>query len=472
MDKIAQIDGSRERRSQGNVMGGSHPHPNLGPSSWAPSTNKLQGLYTFTLPCFKFMIFQNKSLKKYLLVSFINVPLQFFPPTIDMMWGWRPHPRHYKDCGSLPLVLCHYKVDFRYPNILAWWIWIFEINLIVTTTCHPSSEMEIAAGKEIFHSSLLSQITNIPFYLCFFLYVWIGGVGFVNRNCWLLEPTRALPQWSGQCPSLYSTLTSSSKHKKNWMQWWMPIAWWENLTSPNYVICKLSWRKHSGRTLPFLSASPVSPHMPPESWAMTSPSTRGWSSTCLPSTGTPTCTRTPTSSIQTGSSRSIGKSTTCPAMAPTSWCPLASAAACVRATNWVTWSSMWCWGTCSIASTGVCQRGGVWRGSIWRRWCQLWWEGRLLSIWLPRRGFRSMSSSHKTRATSHTRLRAHDHFTSSTLMGGKGGAGSSSLHTTLEGPTEHVNARWMECLHDFLHGIELILFHGHFGRISKTTSWR
>ena len=32
---------------------------------------------------------------------------------------------------------------------------------------------------------------------------------------------------------------------------------------------------------------------------------------------------------------------------------------------------------------------------------------------------------------------------SSTLIGEKGGAGPSSLHTTLEGPTKHVNARWM-----------------------------
>jgi hypothetical protein len=48
------------------------------------------------------------------------------------------------------------------------------------------------------------------------------------------------------------------------------------------------------------------------------------------------------------------------------------------------------------------------------------------------------------RATSHMRLRARDHFTSSTLIGGKGGAGPSSLlHTTFEGPIEHVNARWM-----------------------------
>ena len=47
------------------------------------------------------------------------------------------------------------------------------------------------------------------------------------------------------------------------------------------------------------------------------------------------------------------------------------------------------------------------------------------------------------RATSHTRLRALVHCTSSTLIGGKGGAGPSSLHTTLEGPTGYVNPRWM-----------------------------
>ena len=47
------------------------------------------------------------------------------------------------------------------------------------------------------------------------------------------------------------------------------------------------------------------------------------------------------------------------------------------------------------------------------------------------------------RATSHTRLRARDHYTSSTLIGGKGGADPSSLHTTLEGLTAYVNARWM-----------------------------
>ena len=33
-------------------------------------------------------------------------------------------------------------------------------------------------------------------------------------------------------------------------------------------------------------------------------------------------------------------------------------------------------------------------------------------------------------------LRACDHYTSSSLIGGKGGAGPSSLHTRIEGPTE------------------------------------
>ena len=47
------------------------------------------------------------------------------------------------------------------------------------------------------------------------------------------------------------------------------------------------------------------------------------------------------------------------------------------------------------------------------------------------------------RATSHTRLTGRDHYTSSTLIGGKGGPGPSLLHTTLEGPTEYVIARWM-----------------------------
>jgi len=59
--------------------------PNLGTSCQAPNNNKLQGPYTFTLLCFKFMIFQKKSLKELLVGLIYQSPLQFFPPTIDMM---------------------------------------------------------------------------------------------------------------------------------------------------------------------------------------------------------------------------------------------------------------------------------------------------------------------------------------------------------------------------------------------------
>ena len=43
------------------------------------------------------------------------------------------------------------------------------------------------------------------------------------------------------------------------------------------------------------------------------------------------------------------------------------------------------------------------------------------------------------RLTSHTRLRAHDHYTSSILIGGKGRASWSSLHPTLALPMEYVS---------------------------------
>ena len=71
------------------------------------------------------------------------------------------------------------------------------------------------------------------------------------------------------------------------------------------------------------------------------------------------------------------------------------------------------------------------------------------------------------RATSHTRLRARDHCTSSTLIGGKGGARQSSIHSVLEGPMEYVNASWMCSLHGFIHGIEWIIFHGHSDHLQK-----
>ena len=61
-------------------------------------------------------------------------------------------------------------------------------------------------------------------------------------------------------------------------------------------------------------------------------------------------------------------------------------------------------------------------------------------------------------------LRAHDHYTSSNLIGGKGGVGPSSLHITLDGSMEYVNARWMSSLHD---GIKWAMFHGHLDLFQK-----
>jgi hypothetical protein len=61
------------------------------------------------------------------------------------------------------------------------------------------------------------------------------------------------------------------------------------------------------------------------------------------------------------------------------------------------------------------------------------------------------------RATSHTRLKARVHYTLGTFIGGKSGAGPSSLHITLEGPTEYVTTRWMKRVYGFLHGIKWIV---------------
>jgi hypothetical protein len=83
-----------------------------------------------------------------------------------------------------------------------------------------------------------------------------------------------------------------------------------------------------------------------------------------------------------------------------------------------------------------------------------------------------MQESQPLRAPSHTRLRARDdYYTSSTLIGGEGGARPSSLlPTRLEGPTEHVNGMQDGCrvyLDGFLHGIEWIVFHGHLDCFQK-----
>jgi len=94
--------------------------------------------------------------------------------------------------------------------------------------------------------------------------------------------------------------------------------------------------------------------------------------------------------------------------------------------------------------------GGTTCSNWWDSMC-IWWlppsgsnGSKLISGWWVCRFLGQITNrGNHLRATSHTRLRARDHYTSSTLIGGKGSAGPSSLHTTLEGLTEYVTARWM-----------------------------
>jgi hypothetical protein len=83
----------------------------------------------------------------------------------------------------------------------------------------------------------------------------------------------------------------------------------------------------------------------------------------------------------------------------------------------------------------------------------------------------------KGRATSHTRVRARDHYASSTLVGGKGGAGPSLLHTTLEGPKEYICECKMGvrvCMDSYMASngscfvITLILFKNHLLEVCLT----
>ena len=65
----------------------------------------------------------------------------------------------------------------------------------------------------------------------------------------------------------------------------------------------------------------------------------------------------------------------------------------------------------------------------------------VVGSWLAQPRFLPIHLYRHSGLLSHMRLRAREHYTASTLIGGKGGAGPSLFHTTLEGPTEY--ARWM-----------------------------
>ena len=71
------------------------------------------------------------------------------------------------------------------------------------------------------------------------------------------------------------------------------------------------------------------------------------------------------------------------------------------------------------------------------------------------------------RATSHTRLRALDHYTPSNIIGGVGGASPSSLTHYTWGANGVWDTRWMYSLHGFLHGIKRIMFYGHLDYSQK-----
>jgi hypothetical protein len=66
----------------------------------------------------------------------------------------------------------------------------------------------------------------------------------------------------------------------------------------------------------------------------------------------------------------------------------------------------------------------------------------------------------QVRATSHTRLKAHDHCNLRALIGGKGGDRPSSLHTRRWRPKGPKKTSWIKSVHGILHGGLWIRFHG------------
>ena len=104
----------------------------------------------------------------------------------------------------------------------------------------------------------------------------------------------------------------------------------------------------------------------------------------------------------------------------------------------------WCMGHASMGKTcgvGWCQLRSIYkynrRGCMYGESpCMKWNEMKL--VLKSRKPNMLMELKVGPRATAHTRLRACDHYTSSTLNSGKGGADLRLLHTMLEGLTEYV----------------------------------
>jgi hypothetical protein len=75
------------------------------------------------------------------------------------------------------------------------------------------------------------------------------------------------------------------------------------------------------------------------------------------------------------------------------------------------------------------------------------------------------------KSNSYMRPSARDHWTSSTLIGGKGGASPSLLHTTLEGPTEYISECKMDVKSTWIptwHQMDQVIWS--LGLFSKITS--
>ena len=90
-----------------------------------------------------------------------------------------------------------------------------------------------------------------------------------------------------------------------------------------------------------------------------------------------------------------------------------------------------------------------------------------IKSFLPLTNESSCSSCWDRRATSHTRLRARDHYTSSTLIGGKGRASPSLLQTWYIWGTIIWMHNGRKVYMDSYTGIEWIMFHGHLDYFPK-----
>ena len=133
---------------------------------------------------------------------------------------------------------------------------------------------------------------------------------------------------------------------------------------------------------------------------------------------------------------------------------------------------------CTMLGYFMLQRFGLWELGPWRlHWVPspVPWKSSDLNCWHGPWLVHDVALNYRPL---HTRdWVPMTNYTSSTLIvkiiikklkkKKKTGAGASSLHTTLEGPTEYVNARWIKSLHGFLHGTKWIMVCIHLDYFQK-----